>query len=561
MTALLDTTLRISIVVLGALIIAVAFRRWSAALRHWILAAGMSCAVVVPLLQIVLPSWHIDGRALWTPAARTGQAGQVETSVIVSSVAATDDLRSLRSAPPRDVVSPSRLHIVLLTVWLAGALLSIATLVGALWRLRRIRSSGEHLERGRLAAMAGAIRGQMGIRRPVTLILGSDECLLVTWGALKPVIVLPRVAQRWTEERARIVLQHEFAHVARGDWPVQMMAESLRAVYWFNPLLWIACGRLRHESERACDDEVLRSGVSALDYASHLLDLARGALRTRTALAIARSSSLEGRVNAMLNPRLTRYPVRQTAKIATLAAFVALTVPIATGQTRLPTLSGSVVDQTNRFVPGATLVLTNDESHATHEARTDQAGRFDLAGLTPGRYELEVRHVGFKTFTEPVAVNESDLTRTIHLQIGTIQETVTVRWAAERAGNVAYRRTDVESSREKAQQARQQISQKCADGAPSGDLGGQIVPPLKVIDIRPEYPDALKGSGIEGAVTLQAVIGTDGAVRSLSALSSPHPDLERAAMEAVQRWEFSTTYLNCTPVEVPMRVTIKFVGR
>ena len=34
-----------------------------------------------------------------------------------------------------------------------------------------------------------------------------------------------------------------------------------------------------------------------------------------------------------------------------------------------------------------------------------------------------------------------------------------------------------------------------------------------------------------------------------------------AQTEAVQRWEFSTTYLNCTPVEVPMRVMIKFVGR
>jgi TonB family protein len=158
-------------------------------------------------------------------------------------------------------------------------------------------------------------------------------------------------------------------------------------------------------------------------------------------------------------------------------------------------------------------------------------------------------------------VSQNDLTRTIHLQIGTIQETIMVRSAAEPAGNVAGRRTDVEPSRQKAQQVRQAVSQKCAEGAPSGDIGGQILPPLKVTDVHPEYPDALKASGIEGEVTLQAVIGTDGTVRSLGALSSPHPDLERAAMDAVQRWEFSTTYLNCTPVEVPMRVTIKFVGR
>jgi protein TonB len=84
------------------------------------------------------------------------------------------------------------------------------------------------------------------------------------------------------------------------------------------------------------------------------------------------------------------------------------------------------------------------------------------------------------------------------------------------------------------------------------------VPPLKVIDVRPQYPEALKTAGIAGVVTLVAVIGTDGTVREVTVLSSPHPDLEKAAADAVRKWEFSTTYLNCTPIEVSMRVTVNF---
>ena len=57
------------------------------------------------------------------------------------------------------------------------------------------------------------------------------------------------------------MLSHELAHIYRGDWIVQLCAELLRAAYWFNPLLWLACRRLRLESEHACDDEVMSRGV------------------------------------------------------------------------------------------------------------------------------------------------------------------------------------------------------------------------------------------------------------------------------------------------------------
>jgi TonB family protein len=82
---------------------------------------------------------------------------------------------------------------------------------------------------------------------------------------------------------------------------------------------------------------------------------------------------------------------------------------------------------------------------------------------------------------------------------------------------------------------------------------------MKLVDVRPVYPDSLKDSRIGGVVTLEAVIGTDGTIRDARVLNSPHPALESAAVVAVRQWQFSPTLLNCTPIEVRMNVTINFI--
>src|SRR6266576_1328244 len=86
----------------------------------------------------------------------------------------------------------------------------------------------------------------------------------------------------------------------------------------------------------------------------------------------------------------------------------------------------------------------------------------------------------------------------------------------------------------------------------AGAIGGNILQPTKIFDMRPKYPERAKEAHIGGVVTMETVIGTDGTVREVRVLQSPDPDIERAAVEAVRQWEFSTTMLNCTPVEVQM---------
>jgi len=129
------------------------------------------------------------------------------------------------------------------------------------------------------------------------------------------------------------VLAHELAHVRQQDGALQIAGELLRALHWFNPLVWLACHRLRQESEYAADDAVLNAGTDASDYASQLLAVARHARGLNRAWVaapgIAHPSTLERRITAMLNPRRNRGPLTRRTVAATSLAAVIVVIPLA----------------------------------------------------------------------------------------------------------------------------------------------------------------------------------------------------------------------------------------
>ncbi|HET7218240.1 MAG TPA: M56 family metallopeptidase [Vicinamibacterales bacterium] len=559
MSPILDSTIRVSIVVAVGLAVSHLLRRRSAATRHWVLAATMLCTLTVPVLQAIVPPWGMPSALLGSsriapPPASTPARGRDAMRV--------DDSIEVVAGSPR-APSAGRLTTVerfLVPLWIAGALSGLLLLAVGLARLTWIAARAARITSGAWAVIAAEIAEKYGVRRPV-LLQADRPSLLITWGLAQPKVLVPISALGWTEDRIRIVLRHELAHARRGDWLVQLAGEILRCAYWFNPLLWIACTRLRQESEHACDDEVLAGGVEASAYAEHLLEVARE-LKPRVpplpAPAITRSTKLERRFHAMLDARLTRTPASKAFRFVSAGLLLTATTIVAAAQNGPSILSGSVVDSTGAPVPGAVVALTNKTSDAKFEVKTDDRGRFEFVPLPADSYDLSVKYPGFKTAQEPLALAGASVKRDITLALGTLEETITIVGGGSEmsfvSGSIAAPPPQRTAERDLQRAAYQRDLQACA---PSSE-GGRVRPPRKIKDVRPVYPQVLQSAGVAGTVVLDATIDTDGLVKELSVIKSVHPALDEAAIEAVRQWQFDGTLLNCVPSEVRMKVSLNF---
>ena len=165
-------------------------------------------------------------------------------------------------------------------------------------------------------------------------LLMSEDCPgPMTWGVLRPVIMLPDEALDWPADRLATVLRHELAHVRRRDGLAQALAVTACALYWPNPLVWGAARALRREAELAADDAVIAAGVRPSDYAGQLLELAaewRERRLTPTGLAMAAPPALSQRVQSILSTDAIRTgaTAMDTCKLILLggAATAALTL-------------------------------------------------------------------------------------------------------------------------------------------------------------------------------------------------------------------------------------------
>jgi TonB family protein len=562
MNLLLDSNAKVSAIAIIALAAAVLLRRQSAAVRHWILSVAILCAIATPVLGIIVPSWHVEVSPL-APARGIEPSPQATSTTTFALGAVPENARESIAAgtPPAPRYPIGR---VMVATWLSGTVIALLILLVGQMRLMWLAATAAAVTSGRWARLVQEISAELGVRRPVALLESHHPTLLATWGIVRPKIIVPSAALHWSEERSRIVLRHELAHVQRGDWLVLVAAAILRAVYWFNPLAWILSARARQESEHACDDLVIGGGVDGSDYAAHLLDLARILSEQRRgwlpAAAMARASSLEGRITAMLNARLNRTPVSRPARLVTAVALLSFAASIAgfAAQNTFYTLSGTVMDPMNRVLPRTTLILVNGSSEAKHEVKTDASGHFEFVGLPAGEYALEVRFPGFSSFKDKVVIIGRDINRTVTLRVGSLEETITVK------GSPTPEQTREQQVKRQEQLARvaekrQAQLDNCKIEAASV-AGGKIVPPLRLTNVNPDYPDQLKGSNTAGTVVMEAIIGTDGDIRDVKAIKSDHPAFEIAAIEAVRQWKFTQTLLNCVPIEVPMTVTTRFAG-
>ncbi len=355
-TLLGDAALKSFVIFAVAGAINAAWRRSSAASRHLIWTSAVCAAIAVPVVGSMLPQWKMRSVEVARPAAFVEASTPIPISeeliarpsskqpeIVVRQIEQSSSERLPLALPsptpstPRILLAASLAQIgatkIIAVVWLAGFVLVLLPFCIGRLRLLALSASARRLTDDRWHELLARIHSNSSGRR-VTLLESDQAAMPMTWGVISPVLLLPAGTNEWPEWRCRNILLHELAHVERFDCLTQFAARVACAVYWFNPLVWVAAHRMQVEREMACDDRVIDKGSRASQYAEQLLDVARSLRPARAtahaAIAMARRSQLSGRLAAVLDRERNRRSVSRRLRLVVCAASFGVLVPVAT---------------------------------------------------------------------------------------------------------------------------------------------------------------------------------------------------------------------------------------
>ncbi len=383
---------KMTVFLLAAAFAALALRRASAGTRHLVWLAALTGVLALPALLALAPvrlpvlpeGSRLAGvrQMIPSPASRATLGPRALPPPTAATVLATADLAE---ADPEAGFSWLAVGHLAAWAWGAVALALIGWLALGRLTVRRLVRSARPLPGAHVRAMLCELADRVGLDRLPALLMSDRTDIPFASGLWRNAVVLPAAATSWDEERLRVVLLHELAHVRRRDLLGHAVGRLACAVYWFHPLVWMAARRLRDESERACDDLVLACGARASDYAGHLLAVV-AASRHRSvpaiALPMARRRELEGRVLAILEPRDRRVPGRwRSAAVFGGLGLLFLSVaasapsqpatPPPTADTPRPAAPPAATPPTPAPRPAvaAAVAVTREAPHASAEAQ------------------------------------------------------------------------------------------------------------------------------------------------------------------------------------------------
>jgi TonB family protein len=588
-----SAALKSSVVLGAAWLAAGALRGRSAALRHLVWTAAAAAVLALPFLSASLP-------ALRVPAA--GALLPFDAAVIFQVTSSAAAEAPSPSVLPRHATNAPRhfdWRIWLMLIWAAGAAAAFARMFAAfigMWRMQH--AARPFPDDGLARALAQAL----GIRQRVRVLESHPGGMPMTFGLFRPAVFMPPEAAGWSEERRRVVLLHELAHVRRGDAATHLLARMALSLNWWNPLAWSAWREFLKERERATDDLVLNAGARASDYAGHLLEVARtmqsAPATAWAAVAMARRSQLEGRLLAILDSGVKRHaPGRMAALAATLLA-VAAVAPFAAMRAQTP------AQQTASPKVDDTVGLVKLGDQARQQGHIDEAvGYYDKAVAAVGdRPETAgaLLYLGTATYDKdpsqaldyferaqnvapsgPVAgpamtwqamvrqhrEGEAPAAESLYRAALAVEEAnspdaaLTMEFLAHflrEQGRISEAEAMEASAGEIRKAHVAHLSPKRPATAQTSKVGNGVAAPALLHKIEPDYSVEARAAKVQGTVVLFVVIGTDGRASDVQLRKGVGYGLDEQALDAITQWTFKPGMRDGMAVPVQASIEVNF---
>ncbi len=279
LAALLDSSLRISLIAASVAVILAACRARSNGVRHAAWTAVLVVMLFIPVLPYGVPpiSVSLPTRLVPRPSTLVGTPDhRVETppdNVLAPAPTESGVRQLMDTGVP--VTPNSTLPTIGAVVYGTGVFILLFRLIVGWLAMIRIGRESSHILPERDAPVYESQR----VVTPMTI------------GVFSAKVILPATWKTWPDEKLRAVLAHETAHIQRRDPLVSFLARANCSLFWFHPLAWWLKRKLASSAEHACDDAAVLAVGQPQQYAEILLDMAQTVRRREDAFCGKASES------------------------------------------------------------------------------------------------------------------------------------------------------------------------------------------------------------------------------------------------------------------------------
>lgn len=161
-----------------------------------------------------------------------------------------------------------------------------------------------------MSALLEQCQEELGLHRPIRLLLQSAVDVPAVTGMFSPLLIVPASLADADDDTLRHVFLHELTHYKRGDLVTLALLNLLSCVYWFNPLIWLCFRLVRRDMETVCDQRVMQrlNQDARSAYVKTVLHFAGAAANRKLAAALSINDGrfyMEKRIHNMFRTHRT----------------------------------------------------------------------------------------------------------------------------------------------------------------------------------------------------------------------------------------------------------------
>lgn len=225
---------------------------------------------------------------------------------------------------------------LLVNFWFVGAMLFLFRLFNSLSEVRTLRKSSSDPQDFQLEKMLYRLMGKMDVSKNVEIRLTSYGVSPVTFGHLKPIILIPAgLVFQLAPAQLEAIIAHELAHVKRNDYLANLFQSAFEVLFFYHPCYWWMNQTVKELRENAADDVAVKVGVAPRELAHSLAEVLNFAKQNPPELALAagkkRNPTLQ-RIKRILGHPAQTYPQNPIISIPMLLTLLLSAGLMATAQ-------------------------------------------------------------------------------------------------------------------------------------------------------------------------------------------------------------------------------------